>query len=174
MKPPDCREILTARLRLRRARDSDLDDLHAVFGNARAMHYWSRPPHTDLDQTRAFLDAMIAAPVEESDDFVVEYKGRVIGKAGCWRVPEIGFILHPDYWGQGLAHEALVAVIERAFAIFPIAALEADVDPRNAGCLRLLGKLGFEEVRRAERTTKIGGKWFDSVYLSLNRPQTPA
>jgi RimJ/RimL family protein N-acetyltransferase len=173
MKPPAHGEILTARLRLRRARNSDLDDLHTVFGNARAMRYWSTPPHVRLDQTRAFLDGMIAAPAQESDDFVVECKGRVIGKAGCWRIPEVGFILHPDYWGEGLAHEALVAIIERTFARFPIAALEADVDPRNAASLRLLGKLGFEEVRRAERTTKIGGKWFDSVYLSLSRPQAP-
>ena len=116
---------------------------------------------------------MIAASAEESDDYVVEYKGRVIGKAGCWRVPEIGFILHPDYWGEGLAHEALVAVIDRAFATFPIAALEADVDPRNVACLGLLRKLGFEEVRRARRTFKVGGRWVDSVYLSLRRPPTP-
>jgi RimJ/RimL family protein N-acetyltransferase len=174
MKTPDRGEILTPRLKLRRARASDLDDLHAVFGNALAMRYWSTPPHAHLHQTRAFVDAMMAAPAEESDDFVVEHKSRVIGKAGCWRIPEVGFILHPDHWGQGLAHEALAAVIERAFARFPIAALEADVDPRNAASLGLLKKLGFEEVRRAERTTKVGAEWFDSVYLSLKRPQSPA
>lgn len=169
MKAPDRAEILTPRLRLRRARNSDLDALHAVFSNPLAMRYWSTPPHAHLDQTRAFLDAMIAASAEESDDFVVEHKGRVIGKAGCWRIPEVGFILHPDHWGKGFAHEALAAIIERAFATFPIAALEADVDPRNAASLGLLKKLGFQEVRRAKRTTKVGGEWFDSVYLSLTR-----
>jgi len=171
---PDSEEILTSRLRLRRARVRDLDDLHAVFADPRAMRYWSTPPHVHLDQTRAFLDAMMAAPAEASDDFVVEHEGHVIGKAGCWRIPEVGFILHPDYWGRGLAHEALVAIIDRAFARFPIAALEADVDPRNAPCLGLLSKLGFEEVRRATRTTKVGEDWFDSVYLSLTRPRATA
>jgi [ribosomal protein S5]-alanine N-acetyltransferase len=174
IQAPDDGEILTARLRLRRAQKSDLDDLHTVFGNPHAMRYWSTPPHVHRDQTRAFLDAMIAAPAEASDDFVVEHKGRVIGKAGCWRIPEVGFILHPDYWGRGLAHEALVPIIERAFATFPITALEADVDPRNAASLGLLGKLGFEEVRRAERTIEVGGKWCDSVYLALKRPQPSA
>lgn len=66
-----------------------------------------------LSKPSAFLDAMIAAAPEESDDYVVEHQGRVIGKAGCWRLPEVGYILHPDYWGQGLAREALAAVIYR-------------------------------------------------------------
>jgi hypothetical protein len=36
--------------------------------------------------------------------------GDVIGKAGAWALPEVGFLLHPDYWGQGLAQEAMRAV----------------------------------------------------------------
>jgi ribosomal-protein-alanine N-acetyltransferase len=163
-------EIMTSRLRLRRARNDDLDALHEVLSHPVAMRYWSTPPHDDLAQTRAFLHNMIAAAAETSDDFVVERHGRVIGKAGCWQVPEIGFILHPDYWGQGLAREALTAVIERLFDTFPVGALEADVDPRNAASLRLLNRLGFTETRRAQRTLKVGDEWCDSVYLALERP----
>jgi ribosomal-protein-alanine N-acetyltransferase len=164
-------EILTPRLRLRRAQSNDLNALHMVLSNAAAMRYWSTPPNIDLQQTREWLDSMIAAAPENSDDFVVEHCRRVIGKAGCWKVPEIGFILHPDYWGRGLAHEALTAVIERVFASFAIGAIEADVDPRNARCIALLNKLGFAEVRRAERTWKVGEEWCDSVYLFLQRSQ---
>jgi RimJ/RimL family protein N-acetyltransferase len=162
-------EILTPRLRLRRARTQDLDAIHAVLGNAQAMRYWSTPPHDGLDQTRAWLADMIAAPAQTSDDYVVERQGQVIGKAGCWRIPEVGFILHPDHWGQGLAREALTAVIGRVFASFPIASLEADVDPRNLASLRLLGRLRFEETGRARRTWKVGEVWCDSVYLALPR-----
>ena len=163
-------EILTPRLRLRRADPGDLDDLHAVLGNPTAMRYWSTLPHESLEETWAWLQRMIAAPPDTSDDFVVEHRGRVIGKAGCWRLPEIGFILHPDSWGQGLGFEALTAVVERLFARFPIDALRADVDPRNAASLRLLGRLGFREASRARRTWKIGDEWCDSVYLELRRP----
>jgi RimJ/RimL family protein N-acetyltransferase len=162
-------EILTPRLRLRRAHGGDLADLHAALSNPEAMRYWSTPPHADLAQTRAWLADMIAASPQDSDDFVIEYDGRVIGKAGCWRLPEIGFILHPDYWGQGLASEALSAVIERVFAAFPVDAIEADVDPRNVRSLQVLGRLGFAETRRAVRTVKVGDEWCDSVYLALAR-----
>lgn len=162
--------IQTPRLLLRRARMDDLDDMHRILANAVAMRYWSTPPHGDIEQTRAWLGAMIDASPDESDDFIVEHGGRVIGKAGCWRLPEIGYILHPDYWGQGLAREALGAAIIHVFATSPVTALTADVDPRNAASLRLLERLGFRETHRAERTMQIGDEWCDSVYLSLPRP----
>lgn len=163
-------ELVTPRLRLRRARAADLDALHAVLSNATAMRYWSTPPHADLQQTREWLDGMIAAAPDVSDDFVVEFQGRVIGKAGCWKLPEVGYILHPDHWGRGLATEALSAVIAHIFATRPIDVITADVDPRNEGSLRLLARLGFVETHRAQRTWLVGDEWCDSVYLALARP----
>ena len=162
-------EIRTARLRLRRARIEDLDALHAVLGNAEATRYWSTPPHASMAQTREWLRSMIDAPADLSDDYVVEYEGRVIGKAGCWRLPEVGFILHPDVWGRGLAREALEAVIPSLFSRFPIEAVTADVDPRNAASLGLLKSLGFVETGRAKATYQLGDALCDSVYLALPR-----
>jgi len=163
-------EIETPRLRLRPARPDDLAALHAVLSEPRAMRYWSTPPHADLEETRAWLAKMVEAPPGESCDFVIERDGAVIGKAGCWRVPEVGYILHPDHWGQGLATEALSAVIAHAFAHYPAEALKADVDPRNAASLALLARLGFRETHRAARTWQVGEEWCDSVYLALPRP----
>ena len=163
-------ELRTERLRLRRARPDDLAALHAVFREPRAMRYWSSPPHRDEAETRDWLAGMIAADPKQSSDFVMEYEGRVIGKAGCWRVPEIGFILHPDHWSKGLAREALSAVIPHVFETFPIPAILADVDPRNDASLQLLRGLGFVETRRAEKTWLVGKEWCDSVYLELPRP----
>ncbi len=162
--------IRTERLLLRRARADDLDGVHALLSDAAAMRYWSTLPHNDIEQTREWLNGMIAASPDVSDDFVVEHKGRVIGKAGCWQVPEIGFIFHPTVWGQGFAREALTALIAHVFATRPIEAITADVDPRNLPSLSLLGKLGFIETHRAERTFQAGDEWFDSVYLERPRP----
>ena len=165
-------EIRTARLLLRRARPGDLAGLHAILSDPAAMRYWSTLPHRSLDETRDWLDGMIAeTPGEARDDFIVEHEGRVIGKAGCWRLPEIGFNLHPDYWGRGLAFEAVSAILPRLFARYPIPAVTADVDPRNHASLRLLGRLGFVETGRAERTWLIGEEYCDSIYLALAREE---
>jgi ribosomal-protein-alanine N-acetyltransferase len=164
-------EIRTERLLLRRARESDLHALHAVFTHPEAMRYWSRPPHEHLEQTREWLRSMLdSPPPPASDDFVIEHAGTVIGKAGSYRLPEIGYILHPDHWRRGLAFEALDAFIRHAFATHDVPRLTADVDPRNVASIRLLTKLGFHETHRAERTWNVGGQWTDSAYFALDRP----
>lgn len=46
----------------------------------------------------------------------------------------------------------------------------ADADPRNEACLGVLGKFGFKETGRAEKTFETHLGWCDSVYLELQRP----
>ena len=163
--------LITERLTLRRARLEDLPAMHAILSDPRAMTYWSTPPHADLDQTRAWLQSMIEAEPDQSDDYIIEWRGQVIGKAGCFRLPEVGYVLHPQAWGLGLAREALAAIIPMIFARHQPPALIADVDPRNAASLKLLSRLGFTETGRAERTWLVGDTWCDSVYLRLPRPE---
>ena len=104
---------------------------------------------------------MIADGPPLGEDFVIEHQGGVIGKAGCWRLPEIGYILHPQYWGQGIAGEACRGVIAHIFAAYDIPAITADVDPRNEASLRLLDRLGFVETGRATATFEIEGEISD-------------
>ena len=108
---PEPVEIRTPRLILRSARPDDLEAMHAVLSDPRATLWWSEPPHETLDESRTWLDAMIANGPDHPD-FVIELDGRVIGKAGFWRLPDVGYILHPDCWGQGLASEAVGAAVE--------------------------------------------------------------
>jgi [ribosomal protein S5]-alanine N-acetyltransferase len=161
-------EIRTERLLLRSALPSDLAAFHEILSDPAATSFWSTPPHEELAETQAWLAGMMAIDPREGEDFAIEVNGRVIGKAGLYQFPEIGFILHPNAWGKGYAQEAVNAVIRRAFAVHRLPAIEADVDPRNTASLRLLTRLGFEEVRRATRTWHIGGEWCDSVYLRLS------
>lgn len=159
----------TARLRLRRAREDDLASFHAILSDPRATRYWSTPPHQDLVQTRAWLTAMVRAPADLSEDFVVEHLGRVIGKAGFFRLPEIGFILHPDAWGRGLGREACEAVVAHVFATRDLDELTAEADPRNAASIALLTRLGFRKTGEAQRTHQLGDEWVDSVWFALSR-----
>lgn len=158
-------EIRTERLLLRPARADDLDAFHAILSDARTMIYWYRPPHTRLDDTRDWLHAMIDIDPQTGEDFVVEREGRVIGKAGLRRFPTIGYIFHPDVWGQGLATEALLPIIDRVFATHGRPMIDAEVDPLNRASLRLLSRVGFAAFRYVPRTCCIAGTWSDSVFL---------
>ena len=162
-------QITTPRLVLRRARPDDLAGMHAVLSDPRATRWWSTPPHPDLQTTSHWLNGMIASPPELSEDFVVERGGQVIGKAGFYRLPDIGYILHPDHWGQGLASEAVGAVIAHVFHARGIDLMTADVDPENVASIRLLEGQGFSRTGFAEKTWEVGGEWKDSCYYGLSR-----
>jgi len=163
--------IDTARLTLRPPHDNDLEALHVIFSDPRAMRYWSHPPHTDLDQTRKTLAGMIASHAETGAEYVIEQDGAVIGKAGMWRMGEIGYVLHPDHWGSGFATEALRAVIADAFARHPgLDALTAEIDVLNTASAALLARLGFREVERVANAVEIAGVWSDSGFWRLDRP----
>lgn len=167
---PRTMRLITPRLVLRPAEPGDLDALHAILSDPRATRYWSTPPHASAERTREWLDATLSTQPHEGEDFVVEHDGVLVGKVGFYRFPEIGFIFHPDVWGQGIASEALAPVLERAFAVHGLAQITADVDPRNTASLKLLTRHGFQETHRAARTWLIGEEWCDSVYLALPRP----
>ena len=169
IKGEESTELRTERLVLRRARPDDLEAMHAVLSDERAMQYWSHGPHADLAESERWLDSMISSPRQLSDDFVVTLDGEVVGKMGAWRLPEFGFILRSDLWGRGYAAEAMRAFLDHMFRTRGVDFLIADVDPRNTSSLKLLAGHGFVETGRASGTwnTHIGVG--DSIYLRLER-----
>ncbi len=158
--------IEAERVVLRRACSDDLAMFHAAMSDPDVMRYWSTPPHEDLATSRDWVEAMIAADPHISDDFVIEVAGQPIGKLGCWRTPEIGYLLHRDFHGRGYASEALAAFIAYMRGR-GLPALKADVDPRNLASLRLLERAGFMETARVAGTWLVAGELCDSVYLKL-------
>ena len=82
--------------------------------NPATMRYWSTPPHADRETTRRWLERTIA---EGHDEFVITLGDRLIGNAGFWRDPEVGFVLDRAFPGQGYAFEAAHAVLARAFEV---------------------------------------------------------
>ncbi|KAF8885096.1 acetyltransferase [Gymnopilus junonius] len=183
-------DIWTERLFLRAAEERDLFAFKKFLRDPEAMKYWSTAPHTDIEQTKKFLDNMIKSPCNGVLDFVVclpdasstgissggsdECCAIPIGKAGIWNGQEIGFILSSEYWGKGYAFEALDAIIKQFWATNEReeATIKADVDPRNKRCLRLLKKLGFVEVGMAKNTYETHIGWCDSVYLEARKPSS--
>lgn len=166
--------IQTERLILRPITATDLHAFQAILSDTHVMRYWSSLPHADLETTREWLEREMAITPDEGFTLAIEHQGRMIGKVGAHRLPEIGYVLAREAWGRGFAGEALAAIIAHLFATTALPRLTADVDPRNEASLRLLARLGFAETHRAARTWQIGEEWCDSVYLALERAASPA
>lgn len=163
-------EIRTARLVLRRPRPDDLDAFFWIMSDTQGMRYWSTLPHADREVTRIWLNQKIERTAAGGQDFAIEFDGRVIGDVGAGRLPDFGFMIHPQHWGKGIATEASAAFIDHVFSSKLTDQLLADVDPRNVASLRVLEKLGFARSGEAKNTFLLGDEWCDSVYLALPRP----
>ncbi|MFK7755165.1 MAG: GNAT family N-acetyltransferase [Sedimentitalea sp.] len=162
--------IRTKRLLLRAAEPGDVDDLHTVFSDPETMRYWSTLPHS-YEETRDFVEGMRGIDPKTGVDWVIEYQGRAVGKAGCWRLPEVGYILHRDFWGQHIMTEAMQALIPVIWRLYPdLPELIGDIDPGNLGSAKLLRKLGFVYTHTEQNTLQIGENWFDSDFYKLSRP----
>ncbi|KAF6234778.1 hypothetical protein HO173_006998 [Letharia columbiana] len=178
--------IKTLRLQLREARKSDLADFHEMLSSGDVMRYWAWPTHTSIDETKSYLNDMIASTTNGDMEFAIVLpapmpvdrfstavsKDKVIGTAGIWdeATGEIELMLHRDSWGQGYMSEVLTTLIPR-FWQKGLQKVIADVDPRNKGSIKLLNRFGFVETRREKNTFETDIGWCDSVFLELWRPE---
>jgi RimJ/RimL family protein N-acetyltransferase len=59
---------------------------------------------------------------------------------------DFAFVFAPEYWGRGVAFEACRVALPRLAGEFGVRSAYATVDPRNSRSVRLLERLGFDEV----------------------------
>ena len=157
--------LRTPRLTLRPMEQRDAPDLHACFSDPAVMRYFA-DTHTTLEETENWVRAAVSAAPKSICEYVLVSDGKVIGKAGIWSRPELGFLLQRDHWRRGLMNEALSAFLPAVSESMGLTEITADVDPRNSACLTLLKRLGFTETSRATKTIQIAGHWCDSIYLA--------
>lgn len=136
--------ITTNRCILRRMSLEDAQDLNSVLSDSEVMKY-IEPPF-DMAKTLEFIKT--AGMCDPPLVLAVEWRqtGRVIGHAVFHPYSqafyEIGWILHRDYWGKGIAGEITAALTARA-AELKAAGCVIECDPRQAASGRVALKNGF-------------------------------
>ena len=120
------------------------------------------------------LEAFIADQAEFGHSKWVArlHDGTFVGRAGIspWEPTgelELGYVLKPDYWGQGLATEAARAVADWTFANTDVDHIIAFTDPQNFGSQRVLERIGM--TRLADRDM---GFEVPSAYFEMKRPSS--
>ncbi len=104
----------------------------------------------------------------------VDLDGRVIGDITMKFGPlvshqgEVGWIVHPDYSGQGYATEAARAFIDKAFTDWDLHRICAQLDPRNEPSVRLCERLGMRKEAHLREESWFKGEWGDlAIYAVL-------
>jgi ribosomal-protein-alanine N-acetyltransferase len=169
-------ELRTPRLRLREVRADDAAALYAVHSDPRVMRYWSFPAWTQLAQAEARVVHILGQRVRgEVFVWAVADAGSdlLIGTIAAFSLDrvqargEIGYSLHADWHGRGLAQEAMRAVLAWLVADFGLQRIEADIDPRNAASCRLVERLGFRREGLLRERWRVDGEVSDTALYGL-------
>ena len=84
--------------------------------------------------------------------------------SGC---AEIGYGLHPDAWGRGLATRIAIAVLSYAFNALHLHRVEATCDARNAASIAVLRKVGMLHEGRLRENVRLRDGWRDSEVFGV-------
>ncbi len=98
---------------------------------------------------------------------------KVIGYAGLWRLwkehlrAEIGYLLHPEFWGHGIMFEALTIILTFSFQKLQLHSIEANVNEQNIVSMTLLRRLGFQKEAFFRENYYFEGRFLNSVIFCL-------
>lgn len=169
--------LQTPRLLLRDFVEDDWGAVHTYAHRPEVSRFMPWGPNSEQD-SRDFVGRALAAQVASprlSFEIAVIWResGQLIG--GCHLsvqnqtqgVGEIGYCLHPDFWGRGCAAEASGALLALGFEELQLHRLQATCDPENKGSRRVLEKLGMQLEGRLRQNLQIRGQWRDSLLWSI-------
>ncbi|NVB36541.1 GNAT family N-acetyltransferase [Pseudenhygromyxa sp. WMMC2535] len=148
--------IETKRLRCEPVEEHHAESMFSVLSDPRIYTYLPGKPPASLEDLRrryAFLSGGRSPDGSEYWLNWILFLRETDTAIGFWQATvrpdgrsSIAFVLDPTHWGQGLAHEASVALIGHLFARFEIDALGAEVHFDNHRSAALVGRLGFRVV----------------------------
>ena len=85
------------------------------------------------------------------------------------RSAEIGYWLGEEFWGRGIATEAVKAASQWAFESYDLNRLWAGVFAHNAASARVLVKAGFQFEARLRQAVTKEGRTMDELIYALVR-----
>ena len=98
-----------------------------------------------------FINAMLSADKNEVFAFAIECDGKVIGSIGIFRqqnihrrTAELGYYIAEEYWGKGIATQAVNKICDYVFQNSDILRIFAEPFSKNIASCRVLEKAGFQ------------------------------
>jgi RimJ/RimL family protein N-acetyltransferase len=140
----------TERLTLRKPTLADVKAIAALANDRRIAENTRRLPHPYLlDHGVEFVRAI--AESQRKTVFLIENNHAPIGIVGVdWRepeIPELGYWLGVEHWGQGFGTEAARAIIDFTFEEFAVEQLISSARVANPASRNILEKCGFQWSR---------------------------
>lgn len=169
-------ELNCDRLSLKEITPRDKEAMYSIRSNINVMRFMGREAMHTLSEAEAFILSVSESFQKKNGinwGIIENESARFIGYFGIWRIDadncrgEIGFALHPDFWGKGYMIEAAKAILRFGFEGLNLHSFEANIDPDNISSVKLVEKLGFRKEAYFHENFLFNGKFYDSMIYSL-------
>jgi len=170
--------IETERLLLRPFNRGDVDAVYSYRSRADVAEFLFDQPmsHEECAEAVRARTTQVAF-TSEGDKILlaVDRKddARLIGEVSLiWRSvadqqAEIGYILHPDGQGRGLATEAATALLGFAFEVAGMHRVYARCDVRNVASARVMERLGMQKEAHLREHAHFKGQWDEELIFAI-------
>ena len=170
------------RVQLRHLRATDLPTFAAYRADPAVARFQGFDPYTEAEAA-AFIAAQAAAPVPAPPGGWVQLAiaraadDALLGDCALHlyahepRMAEFGITLAPRWQGQGLAREAVQALLALCFESLALHRVVALTDVRNHPCVALLERAGLRREGHFRQNGWYKGEWCDEYQYALLREE---
>ncbi|MEN9682346.1 MAG: hypothetical protein RLZZ427_97 [Pseudomonadota bacterium] len=148
--------LITSRLELWQPAPADLADLFALTLSEETRRFLGSFVPTQMDAFNRLHRNAGSWALHGYGTFMVRLRGqgRIIANCGVFRshrgfgqglddVPEAGWIVHQDHWGEGVAREAMEAALDWFDTVHGRQRIGCMIEDGHTASDALAGKLGF-------------------------------
>ena len=166
-----------ARLKLKLVTLEDLDAIYKMQSNELVARYNTIGIPDDKEFTKTLIDNALGDDTFGKTNFwwtlALKESNQFIGEAGLnlskfkYKSGEIFYALHPDFWGNGYATEAIEAILNYAFVDLSLHRISAGVATENVGSIKLLERVGMQREGKLRKILPIRGEWWDNYQYAI-------
>ena len=166
----------TERLLLKEITHQDSDKIYTIFSNENVTRFYGQDNLKSGEQADQIVEFFSKNYREKRGIrwwIVRKDIGGLIGTIGYnnWSAKhkraEIGYELHPDFWGYGYAKEAVLKVISYGFSELGLTRIGAIVFLENENSNRLLKSIGFKQEGILKDYMYQNGQAYDTYIYAL-------
>ncbi len=169
-------ELETERLLLRRLAQHDAPELFFLRSDDEVLKYIGKEPAKNLQEAEEFIkkiDDGIQANTNILWGIALKTNpSKLIGTICYWNIQkqnyraEIGYVLHPQFWRQGIMKETINKIIEYGFNTMNLHSIEALIRADNDGSSAVLESTGFVKEGYLKEEFFFRGNFSDTIIYS--------
>ncbi|MBD3217760.1 MAG: GNAT family N-acetyltransferase [candidate division Zixibacteria bacterium] len=164
------------KINLRRVHKSDAESIYRYARDNEISRYTFLPNPYRIDDAYRFISTTHAAlRAKKAFIFGIEHKQekKIIGMISLEQVnfqhllAEAGYWLGKQFWGQGIAKEALQLLLNFGFKQLKLNRIYARVMHPNTASCRLLERTGFRKEGVMRKAVWRDGLWLDLIWYAI-------